>query len=68
MALQSQKQSAEIVEAGKAAIEQEKKAAQKELAQYVREAAEIAVQKGLATYLTDDTRRAITAQVIQNIQ
>lgn len=68
MLAQSQKQSAELVEAGKQAIEQERKSAEKEIAVYVREAAQVAVQKGLASYLSDDTRKAITAQVIKNIQ
>ncbi len=64
---QSQKKATEIVDAGKLAIEQDRKAAQAELTKYVREAAQVAVQKGLADYLTDDTRKAITAQVIKNI-
>ena len=68
MLAQSQKQAAEIVEAGKLAIEQDRKLAQTELTKYVREVAQIAVQKGLSEYLTDDTRKAITAQVIKHIK
>ena len=45
MLVQSQKQVTDMVESGKVAIEQERKAVQKELAQYVKETAEIAVQK-----------------------
>ena len=68
MLVQSQKQVTEMVESGKVAIEQDRKAVQKELAQYVKETAEIAVQKGLATYLNDETRKDITTQVNKKIK
>lgn len=65
---QSRLQAQEIIQEGKAAVEQERKDAERELSKYVKDAASIAIQRGLASYLTEDTRRQITSQVIKNIQ
>ena len=67
MLAQAQKTSNEIIESGKMAIQQEKVVAQKELVKYVSEVAEIAIKKGLATYLDDATRKSITEHVIKSM-
>lgn len=68
MLQEAQKQAAAVIEAGKQAVEHEKQALQKELTTYVRQTAQLAIDKGLASYLTDDKRKEITNHIIQSIQ
>lgn len=67
MLAQSKQQADKIIEDGKVALEREREDARREIAQYVRDTAELAVRKGLASYLNDDARKAITDHVIKHI-
>lgn len=67
MIVQAQKQASEIVDAGKIMLDQEKHQAQSELKKYVRETAQIAIEKGLSSYLTGDVQKNITKHIIDTL-
>ncbi len=63
---QAQKQSEDIVSAGREMLEIEKKEVQKQLNEQVKQMAKLTIEKGLNEYLTPDAQKEITKQILSN--
>lgn len=65
---QSKKDAAEIITAGRQALQEERAQVEKELAESMRKAAQIALMNGLSGFLTEKTRKELTEEIIENVK
>ncbi len=63
---QAQKQSEDIVSAGREMLEIEKKEVQKQLNEQVKQMAKLTIEKGLNEYLTPDAQKEITKHILSS--